>query len=274
MSISGSSYIFNYLHNYEFGNKLNSLAIEASHASRILTVTLYSYICLREAVLQHKYSNKDMKVDKYIWISYIYIAVSIQSTLALFLMIVIMFKFISIKNILIFGVAIVVAYVWLSSLHFVALDRLNTTIIATLSFDINTIIEADHSASIRIVPTLLYFENFDIFSGVTWFGHGMDYASNYIPTMMPGIKEGGFKAGTLPVVMFNNGLLFFISIIYFLFRFSIEKKDVINIIIVLFSIIMMPFNSQVFWFSVVVLSTKKYFIKGVSYSHYKKQVFL
>jgi hypothetical protein len=58
--------------------------------------------------------------------------------------------------------------------------RVKEVFISFITLDPKMIIAADHSASIRIVPTMMYIENFSFIDTNIWLGNGIDYSKTVV----------------------------------------------------------------------------------------------
>ena len=158
--------VFN-VSNYDPTNrwKLNALAGEPSHSARIVALLMYSYITLKEYILSQKYNlKKEIKKDKFVWLAFLWTMITMGSGTAFLFMAIIFFKFVRFKNIIpIFLIGIAFAIVF-NNMENPILLRTIKTLIASITLDEATIMDADHSASLRIVPMIVIIKMIDLSS--------------------------------------------------------------------------------------------------------------
>jgi hypothetical protein len=240
--------------------KLNSLAAEPSHSARIVALLMYSYIIINELILNRTYNlNKDFKNDKWVWLAFFWTMTTMNSGTAFLFLAIIFFKFIRLKNlkqIFIFAVGAIIILNFIDSTSY---ERSYKTLIATLTLDQATILEADHSASIRILPFLILVKMVSLNSLDGWFGHGVDHVSTFLSDFIPGVNEGLSGGGFFQIWMEYG----FISMtMYFIFSFSntYRKGDYISILFWFLLVFLYGVNSQIVWLCIILLFTNKYFI--------------
>src|SRR5690606_19849361 len=89
-----------------------------------------------------------------------------------------------------------------------AFNRTQDTFLATLPLNENNIIQADHSASIRIVPFIILSKMVSLQSLEGFFGHGIDYVSTFLSDYIPSVPDEfknhpGFVSPALPTAGFT-----------------------------------------------------------------------
>jgi hypothetical protein len=257
--------IFN-LSNYNPINpwKLNSLSAEPSHTARVVALLLYSYITIKELLLDRSYNFRlDFKKDKWVWIAFFWTMVTMGSGTAFLFIVVVLLKFIRFKNLIpifILAGGIIIA---LNFIEFPAAERTYKTVMATLTLNEATIIEADHSASIRILPVIILSQMVTLNSFDGWFGHGVDYVSTFLSDYIPGVPEGISGGGFLQIWMeygFISMLLFFI----FSFFNSYKKGGFFSIFFWFMLVFLYGVNNQIVWLCLILLYTNKYFYNRTS----------
>lgn len=260
MYLSGFNYVFNQINMSASNGKFNSLATEPSYAARYLVIVFMSFIKMKELLNKRKYNIDDFKSDSIIWLFFIYQIITMNSSFGYMLFLLFFLRFINKKNLILIGITIS-AFI-IVSVYFknIAFQRLYDVSNAFLTFDDEEILKADHSAAMRIVPTLVYVREFSIISIDYWLGFGSDYSRNYIPTLVSGIREGRFLGGFLPVFLFNNGIINLILMFILIRKAVIIKLLTIDTFILFLCIAAAPFNSQLFWGIIILYSINKYFI--------------
>jgi hypothetical protein len=245
--------------------KLNSLALEPSHASVIMAILLFSFIRIREIELKRKYSVEDAKnEDKWVWFACCYLFLTNGSVLAYIAFAIILAYFIQFRNFIwIFPLFIIatLAIYYFSSDYFV-FKRLISLPEAFVTFDANTIIRTDASAAARIVPWFWYFQDLNIFSVETWIGHGTDYSNKlYSLYYLGNTKEvSGFVGDFFPSYIQDMGLITLFLFIPILRTYCLNRWWSMELLIWIILINHCPINSYLFWFGMMMFFTNNFFL--------------
>ena len=262
--------IFN-LSNYNPTNpwKLNSLAAEPSHSARIVALLMYCYITIKELIVNRKYDfHLDIKDDKWVWIAFLWAMLTMGSGTAFLFIPIILLKFIRFKNLLPLLVLVGIMVFIVNAMGVTAIERTFKVFMAVLTLDADVIIEADHSASIRIVPMMILSEMADLTTLDGWFGHGIDYVSTFMYKLLPGVREGTSGGGMLQVWI-EYGFVSFILFVIFSFSNSFRKGDYLSIIFWFMLVFFNALNTQIAWLSIILLFTNKFFIKILQVKKYE-----
>lgn len=255
-----SPYIFNIIAGTTESFKLNSLSPEPSHSAMIITALMYSYICMQELKLDRNYNLfQDGRKDKYIWFIFLYPILTMGSGFAIVYLLIFLLKFLDLKKAYYILPFIIIAFWVVLNLNLPAVERVKIFGEAFLKLDPTLMMVADHAASIRIVPTLLYLEMFDLFNIDTWMGFGIDFSANFIPTLMGGIPDGEFRGGLFPSFFFDKGLICVVILFVMLHKFCLRNIFSFDTIILFILIFSVGLNTQQFWISVFLFATNKYF---------------
>ena len=240
--------------------KLNSLAAEPSHSSRIVGLLMYSYIIMREITINREYNlKKDFKYDKWVWLAFIWTMVTMGSSTAFLFLALVLLKFLKRKNIIPLIIISIAVFSLMNILGIEQFERTLKVAKAFITLDVNTIIETDHSASLRIVPILILIPMLSIFSLNGWFGHGVDYVSTFMSDFIPGVPEGISGGGFLQFWM-EYGFICFIIFIFGSIRYLIKQNDKFSIVFWFILIFIVGVNNQITWLCVLLLFTNKYFL--------------
>jgi len=239
--------------------KLNSLSAEPSHSARIVALLMYCYITIKELVVDRKYSfNLDFKNDKWIWIAFLWTMTTMGSGTAFVFIAIILLKFMKPKSVFPLLVLVAIIFFIINLLGENSIDRSMKFLIAVLSFDEKTIMLADHSASLRVIPMMILAKMSSITTIDGWFGHGIDYVSTFLYQRIAGVPKG-FSGGGLLQLWIEYGFLSFSLFIIFSFLTIYRKGDYISIIFWFMLVFMYSINSQILWLTVSLLYTNKYF---------------
>lgn len=247
-------------YNKETPWKLNSLAAEPSHSARIVALLMYSYIVIKELLLNRTYIlKKDFKHDKWVWFAFIWTMTTMGSATAFFFLPIILLKFLKRRSIITLIIISTAVFSLMNYLGVDAFDRTFKVATALTTLDINTIIVADHSGSLRIVPFLILIPMLSIFTLNGWYGHGVDYVSTFLSDFIPGVPDGISGGGFLQFWM-EYGFFCFIIFTFGSIRYLIKKNDKLSIIFWFMLIFVLGMNNQITWLCFVLLFTNKHFL--------------
>lgn len=236
--------------------KLNSLMSEPSHSARIIPILMYMYINCKQ-VLDKNYTFKhSINKDRSVWISFLWAILTMGSSTAFIFLVIIILKIVDFKHFFIPSIILIAIsiYIFLNSDN-KSITRSRKVFFSTLSLNEEQIIDADHSASFRIVPTIQGAKTIDINSIDGLFGHGVDADSKLIKPL-PSVKQGSAGAFYL---WFNFG--FFVAFLYWIFTFNIcfIKNDLISVFIWFLIIFLYGgMNSQIVWLVLFIFTTFKF----------------
>jgi hypothetical protein len=252
--------IFNYRVPISEIIKYNSLASEPSYYGKIIVLLMLSFLTIREIEINRQYSiNKDIKNDKIIWIIFFYQIIVSGSSFAILLLAILLFRyvnkkyFLSVLLIIIFSVFIIIVL----SKESIVIQRILKMSQSVFSFNEEEIFKADTSGAFRIVPTIRYIKEFDFFNLKTWFGFGIDFTRNHLLYLHPAVNpETGFYVGLFPAFIWDFGVISTIILMFIVFKYAIYNLSdfVIWFVISLDA----PFNTQLFWITLMLMATNKY----------------
>ena len=249
--------VSNYNPNYPW--KLNSLAAEPSHSARIVALLMYSYIISKEKLLNRSYNpKKDITNDKWVWIAFIWTMFTMGSSTAFLFISIVLLKFIRFRNLIPLLIGFGISVLIINNTGTEEFERAAKTISATLTLDEPTIIEADHSASIRIVPILILVKIVTIKTLDGWFGHGTDYVSTFLSDYLPGVSDG-ISGGGLFQLWIEYGFISFFLFLIFSFKSIFKKLALLNILFWILLVFMYGINNQIVWLCIILLFTNNYF---------------
>ena len=252
--------IFN-ISNYEQANpwKLNSLSAEPSHTGRIVPLLMFSYIVIKEFIENRKYSlSLDFTNDKYLWFAFSWIIFTSGSATAYLFFILIFLKFLSLKNSIYLCILILLLIGLINFFEINSYQRTLDFFMAVLTLDINKMMAVDHSASIRIAPLVVVFNNITATNINGLFGNGIDTTSNLISKYIYGIPDGLVAGGTFQL-WYEYGFIVFILFIIYTFFSIYDKNNNTNILFWFLLVFIAGINSQMVWLCMVLLYTNKYF---------------
>lgn len=196
-------------------NKLPSLAIEPSHAARILGVLMYAYMECVSFRNGYKFSFRQLFEQEHKWVIYgfLWSMLTMGSGTAFIVLGVLSLYFINWRNALVV-VPLLAALVAIgSSMGIKQFDRAYNTAQATMTMDKETVAETDGSAYARIAPLLNTIKNLDLTKKEHWFGYGIDAGiGNKSERMIAEITDYGFLAYLCGLVLVFSCAIRFWSI--------------------------------------------------------------
>lgn len=239
--------------------KLNSLSAEPSHTARIVALLMFSYIVLTEIIKDRSYSFfQEIKEDRYIWLAFLWVMLTSNSGTAFIFLAVIFLKFFQLKNIFFIVILFLFSILLLDYLNITVFQRTIDFAQAVMSFDIYTMMQVDHSASMRIAPIFVVAERVDIFSITGLFGNGIDTTSNFISTIIRGIQENTIGGGFFQI-WYEYGFIVFILMIIYTVYHAFDRANLINIILWFFLVFLAGINNQMVWLCIFLLYTVKFY---------------
>ena len=168
-------------------DKLPSLMIEPSHVARVLGVMYYAYLKCCEIVEGEKLSLVRVfeKPHRWITIGFLYTMTTMGSGTAFISLMILAMYFLKRKALWYVVPLFIGLYFTLPLLNIKQLDRAVNVINATLTGDVEQVIDVDGSAASRVAP-ILNTLNMDLNSKEVWFGRGT------------------FEKKELAIIRFNN----------------------------------------------------------------------
>ena len=154
-------------------DKLPSLMIEPSHVARVLGCMYLAYLQCCEIVEQEKLSlaRVFMKPHRWITVGFLYTMTTMGSGTAFVVLMILAMYFIKVKALWYVVPMFSILYFVLPLLNIHQLDRAVSVINATMTGDVEKVIETDDSAASRIAP-ILNTLTMDLTSSDIWFGKG------------------------------------------------------------------------------------------------------
>lgn len=240
--------------------KLNSLMSEPSHSARIIPLLMYVFIALKTAQNANYTFIQSLKEDKLVWIAFMWPILTMGSATAFIFMWFVFLKFTQLKKLIPSFLAIGTILIVLSFFSDnKSIKRVHKVVYATLTFDEEAIIKADHSASFRIVPTIQGAKEIGFSDLDDWFGHGID-AEQQLIKPLPSVTKGSAGAFYLYI---NWGI--FVATLFWWFTFNtiFDKKNIISSIFIWFFTAFMSggVNSQFLWLIMCLFFTYKQFLR-------------
>lgn len=239
----------------------NSLAVEPSHAGRFLAITMLTYLILvRESrpssgrIWDHLRSQKNVIAAFMvcIWLTGSALAI-IAAPLAL------LFSF---RTRWMVGLLVLISISWplLYLIDVPVVQRALIFVTALPSMEIMTIVEADQSGALRVLPLLIFLEKASVTDVSFWLGGGIDAIRGYVQGELIGAGEA-VGAGFIPGYIIAFGM---VGTLLFLWAFVFRFLNIITLPIALLWILLFSssaWNSQLLWYGLMLLRVAHYFIK-------------
>lgn len=239
----------------------NSLATEPSHMARVLSLTVLAYLTLLRTSPGKRLSPwKLLARERLVVVAFltsIALSGSALGTVAAPLALIMAFPT---RWILIFAAVIVALWPALFFVDSPTVHRALSFIVALPSMDIETLADADHSASVRVMPLILFFQKGISDFGGFIFGMGYDAVGPYFLGDLIGVEEGT-TAGFFPGFLIAYGLIGTSMVLWvFVLRFL---RPVTLPFVFLWTILYLVtgWNTQGFWFGLMILRLVHHFTR-------------
>lgn len=233
--------------------KLPSLAIEPSHAARLLTVFFYAYLKIHEYKNGYKLKIKELFTEhKYVTYAFLYVMLLMGSGTAFIGLGILSLYFMRLDQAFVAVFGFIVIYMVIDSIDYEPLQRAIRVVNATLTGDSAEVARADGSAYARVGIIMDTFKYLDITDPDTWMGKGVDAFNQQEHAVLSAIIDYGLVSYILKLLFFFkccfNGL-FSLEIVMFIILFSMNIG-----------------NIAYGWSVLMVFSTIKYFKNTLEYN--------
>lgn len=242
--------------------KLNSLGAEPSWSGRTIGLLMYCYLTIKELMIGRKYNFRiNFRSDKWLWIGFFYSMLTLGSATALLFIFLVLSKFVRFRSIIQLTGLVIFSSILLNVFEISSAQRVIKVVTATITLNEEAIVEADHSASFRIVPTIVLAKKLNLSTIEGWFGYGVDYISKNIDLEIPG--SANMSAGGLFTLFIEYGFISFILFTVFSLFTTINNKEVFQTgLFWFFMIFLYGLNVQIPWIAMMLLYANKYFQKN------------
>ena len=230
--------------------RLNSLAIEPSHAARVLTVYFYAFFKLLECKNGKPVSIKELYYEyRWLVLGFLYTMFAIGSGTAMVGLAILSLYFLKRQYVMVVILVAFLLYFLTPYIDYDPLNRAMATFEATLTMDEEEIIEADRSASDRVNTTLSVFKYTDLSDPQIWLGHGVDTAWTVRHRI------------THPMI-YEYGLISYLLRLFFFFQCAIPSLFSLPTLMFALLFSMYIGNIAVGYASLMLFSGVKYFQKS------------
>ena len=229
--------------------KLNSLTAEPSHTTVTLATLMFFYTQTLRLISPSQTLLYSLRKEWPLWLCYVWTILTPVNASALLLGPLFLLPYITRRNILpVTGFAIImILLVALTPIgNLTQVKRLEDTVVATLTFDDQAVMDADLSASARIVPTFRGARLIDPTDVDMYIGHGVDADQHDTPPRPCDYKENGF-AGIFSL-WHNYGAVAAISFWTAIASVTLIRRRWLSLVVFLFAIQMSAdYNMQLVW---------------------------
>lgn len=238
--------------------KLNALSAEPSHTSRYVGVLMYSFLLCKNRIYERNISFlESFRSNRKIWFSFLWVMLTTMSGTAMIVVGLIMTLYITKKNATLFAVLILIVLTLGVASDITALRRSTSFLSAAMTGNSDSMIEADHSASVRVVPWILCLQRLNVFSLRSWVGEGAGSTSLWMSDYMPGVVKG-WTGGGIANLMVEYGLI--VGLFYLIFSFRCcynPNYKICSIGLWIICIVLLGINMQIAWLCMLMLYLDK-----------------
>lgn len=246
----------NHIMGGEIGERFNALAAEPSHTTRFVGVLFYSYLIIADRFSGQAVSMiNSFRQNRLVWICALYVMIASLSATGMFVLALIMTKYISKKNCIIVAALLVAVFAIGVNSDFKPLHRSTVFLEAAVTGDYDKMIKADHSASIRVVPVIMCIKRINVFSLRSWVGEGIDSVKSWF--YMKGVKKGT-AGGAMASYTVEYGLLVALLFLCFSFWCCYDPQHKLPTIgLWVLCVFMIGVNTQIGWMCILMLFIDK-----------------
>mgnify|MGYP001202661806 CR=1 FL=1 len=243
--------IINLMYYLNRGIGSNSLALEPSHAARILTVLMLVLMRMYKA----KFGSSKLKLselykeNKWVILGFLWSMLTMGSGTAFVGLAFLSLYFIKKQTALIISLVFLVFYFSIPYIDFKPFNRAKVVFEASLTLDKETVMDADDSAASRILPMINTIIELDFTEKETWFGKGID--ANIIETTNSKDQIIGDIS--------DYGLICYIISLIFVFVCCVNRIWSLETLIIIFLLGAGIGNIAYNWGILMLFTTSKYF---------------
>lgn len=231
--------------------RINSLSSEPSYGATIIAILGMVYFYLFRS-FQKEFLR--------FWLPAIYCFICFNSSLAIALVFTVILVYLAGRKFLLLFLIPLILYPIIMNME--SENRL-IVLIQELDFQnfADSFISTDLSGAFRVIPNYFYIEQADVTSINFFLGHGIDYATNYISRLMPGLEEDfNFPGGALPFMLFDYGLATFFAFSLFLGKDILAGKTTVFWLFGIFVMVNANFNTQLMWIFISLFYCCRYYL--------------
>lgn len=206
--------------------RLPSLALEPSHAARILTVCGYAYLKLNQFKNGRIFSLHELFYENALFTySYIYTMLSLGSGTAMVGLALLSLYFIRLQYAIGIIFVLLLAFIFGPSIDYEPLNRVLAVFDAASSMDASEVYKVDQSASARVGVIILTIQNLDLTDANTWLGIGV-HPGNV--SVVEGIEYYGLISYLLLLLLLFRccfSKILSLDVLFFIFLLSLGIRN-------------------------------------------------
>lgn len=246
--------VFNQVTYYGSHFKLNSLSAEPSHTACYLGVLMYLYLKLDDMLYDAKLTlTESLRNNREVWAAFLWTMITMISSAAFVVLMILSLRYLTKRNFILLGAAGVLLFAVGVKSEFKPLKRATTFIEAAATGDPEKMILADHSASVRVAPTIICIYKIEPLSKKGWTGTGVGTTMKWMSTYMPGIPDDLATGGMACFALEYGLLVFFIYIVFSLWCCIDRHELLVTLGLWIMNIPFQGFNFQPSWFCLLLL---------------------
>lgn len=232
----------------------NSLSFEPSQLGRVVGLTMLCYMVIIRNL-------EGGKVDLKLAMAFLGTMLLSGSTLAIAAIFTV---FLLIQSTTIRFLVLILSIFFAPFLEIFGFDSINRLIlfIQNLSFtDLSTLMQSEASGAIRIASLVIYLNELDITELGFWFGYGNQGLENFFLGKIPGLGDDLIASGFLPGFSVSYGFIFFI---FFVWVFLVRFMNIYTLPLIIFWLMFYStsaWNTQVFWYGLILIKMTWIIIK-------------
>lgn len=234
--------------------KLNALSAEPSHTSRYVGVLMFSFLILQNRIYGKKIPFVTSFINnKKLWMSFLWVMLTTMSGTAMIVVALVFSIYITRRNATVFILFAIVIFIIGIGSDVPALRRAVTFLSSVVTGNSSSMIEADHSASVRVVPWILCIQRINPFSLRSWVGEGIGSTSMWMSDYMPGVVKG-WTGGGVANMMVEYGII--VGLFYLILSFKCcynPRYKFCTVGLWIMSVLLLGINMQISWLCILML---------------------
>lgn len=235
--------------------KLNSLGAEPSWSGRIIALLFYCYLTVKEHKVGRAYSLRiDAPSDRWVWFAFLWSMITMISGTAIVFMSLVFIKFAQARTIISFAALLVILISIFEAINFEPYERARDVTIAVTTLDEAKVIEADHSASFRIVPLMVLVKSVGLTTFSDYFGYGVDSVAANLDFNL------GIAASSATFVGFWYEFGFIAFAVFMLFSVRLCVFSFQSFVFWFMLVFMYGLNTQIPWLGIILLFITKHLL--------------
>jgi hypothetical protein len=237
----------------------NTLGVEPSHSARSLAFTLLAYLILARRDGPAPSVAQLWRAEKPTLVAFTISLILTGSSLAVAILPLTIVMALRLRWVAVGCVVLVFAWPYLQTVEIESIRRVIAFLTALPSMDIMSMVQADHSAALRVMPLIIFMQTATLSDPSVWFGGGYDDITHYIQGHLVGVAKDVAAAGFIPGYVMICGIVGAALFCHaYLFRFL--NRQTLPLILLWIPILAnCAWNSQIFWYSLALLRAVHYF---------------